>query len=424
MATAQPEAAGARRSRWGESGRMLTALRYAQFRRYWLGNLAAVGGQQMMWVAQGWLVYELTKSAVYLGYVGLATAAPAILLNLAGGVVADRFDQRKVILSTQVVTAVAVFLLGSLTALDIVQVWQVLVVAFISGSMQAFNNPARQSIFPQLLDRKDLPNAVALNSVVWQGTRIVAPATGGIVVAAFGEAITLMLCSAGFLVLGLIVVGLTVEQRAPQVRGSMFGELNEGIAFIRTHFLFAFLIGMSFFNSFFGFSAQQLMPVFAVDILDIGSAGLGVLLSLSGVGSILGIIALGYAGDVKHKGMLIVGGAIMYGVFIILFARSTWAPLSFMAVFLMGASSSVYMITVQTALQLRVPDELRGRVMGIYGMTYNVGPLGALQAGIIADSFDAPTALTLGGIAIILFAGGVAFSRREVRRLEAAAVPA
>jgi MFS family permease len=424
MAITGPKAETTRPSRWGESSRMLSALRYAQFRRYWLANLAAVGGQQMMWVAQGWLVYDLTDSAVYLGYVGLATAAPAILLNLVGGVVADRFDQRKVILTTQIVTAVSVFSLGLLTALDIVQVWQVLVVAFMSGSMQAFNNPARQSIFPQLVDRKDLPNAVALNSVVWQGTRIVAPATGGIVVAAFGEAITFMLCSAGFLVLGLVVVGLKVEPRTRQVRESMFGELNEGLAFIRTHFLFAFLIGMSFFNSFFGFSAQQLMPVFAVDILDVGSVGLGVMLGLSGVGSILGIVALGYAGDVKHKGMLIVGGAILYGSFIILFSLSTWVPLSFVALFFMGASSSVYMITVQTALQLRVPDELRGRVMGIYGMTYNVGPLGAVLAGFIADSFGAPTALALGGIAIILFAAGVAFSRREVRRLQAVAVPA
>jgi MFS family permease len=329
-----------------------------------------------------------------------------------------------VILTTQVVTAVSVFVLGVLTALDVVQVWQVLVVAFMSGSMQAFNNPARQSIFPQLVDRKDLPNAVALNSIVWQGARIVAPATGGIVVAAFGEAVTFMLCSAGFLVLGLIVVGLNVERRARQATESVFGELNEGIAYIRTHFLFAFLIGMSFFNSFFGFSAQQLMPVFAVNILDIGPEGLGFMLGLSGVGSILGIVALGYAGDVKHKGMLIVGGAILYGCFIILFALSTWVPLSFLALFLMGASGSIYMITVQTALQLRVPDELRGRVMGIYGMTYNVGPLGAVQAGFIADRFDAPTALALGGIAIILFAGGIASSRSEVRRLQAVAVPA
>lgn len=420
MATAEGRARPTLTARLGDGTRMFSALRYAQFRRYWFGSLAAVSGQQMMWVAQGWLVYRLTDSALYLGYVGLATALPALLLNLVGGVVADRFDQRRVILMTQLVTATSVCCLALLTALELVHVWHVLVAAFISGSMQAFNNPARQSIFPQLLDRKDLMNAVALNSIIWQGTRIVAPATAGVLVAVFGEAATFLVCGAGFLSLGLVVAGLKVETRVRRdMPSSPFSDLGEGIAFVRAHFLFAFLIGMSFFNSFFGFSTQQLMPVFAVDVLDIGSKGLGLLFSLSGAGSILGIAALGYAGDVQRKGLLIVGGAVLYGSFIIVFGISTIVPLSFAAVFLIGASSSIYMITVQTALQMRVPDELRGRVMGIYGVTYNVGPLGAIQAGLLADRFDAPTAFVVGGLAIMLFAAGVAASRAEVRQLQA-----
>jgi MFS family permease len=400
---------------------MFSALRYPQFRRYWFGNLAAVSGQQMMWVAQGWLVYRLTDSALYLGYVGLATAAPAVLLNLVGGVVADRFDQRRVVLLTQLVTAASVAWLAVLTALGAVQVWHVLVAAFIAGSMQAFNNPARQSIFPHLLDRKDLMHAVALNSIVWQGTRIVAPAIAGLVITQFGEATTFFVCAAAFLSLGLVVAGLRVEKRTRRDQpASPLTDLVEGITFIRAHFLFAFLIGMSFFNSFFGFSTQQLMPVYAVDILNIGPDGLGLLFSLSGIGSILGIAALGYARDVQQQGLLIVAGAVLYGCFTILFGISTSVPLSFAAIFLMGASSSIYMITVQTALQLRVPDELRGRVMGIYGVTYNIGPLGALQAGFIADRFGAPAAFVIGGLAIVLFAAGVAASRAEIRGLRLA----
>jgi MFS family permease len=405
-------------ARLGDGGRMFSALRYPQFRRFWFGNLAAVSGQQMMWVAQGWLVYRLTDSALYLGYVGLATAAPAVLLSLVGGVVADRFDQRRVVLLTQLVTAASVSWLAVLTASDLVQVWHVLVAAFIAGSMQAFNNPARQSIFPHLLDRKDLMNAVGLNSIVWQGTRIVAPATAGVIITLFGEATVFFLCAAGFLILGLVVAGLSVEKRTRRDSlTSPVRDLVEGIAFIRAHFLFAFLIGMSFFNSFFGFSTQQLMPVYAVDILNIGPDGLGMLFTVSGIGSIVGIAALAFARDVQQKGLLIVGGAVLYGCFIILFGISTSVPLSFAAIFLMGASSSIYMITLQTALQLRVPDELRGRVMGIYGVTYNIGPLGALQAGFIADRFGAPTAMVIGGLAIILFAAGVASSRAEVRGL-------
>ena len=395
---------------------MISALRYPQFRAYWFGNLAAVSGQQMMWVAQGWLVYRLTDSALYLGYVGLATAAPAVLLNLVGGVVADRFDQRRVISLTQVVTASSAFCLALLTALGQVHVWQVLVVAFVSGSMQAFNNPARQSIFPQLLDRKDLMNAVALNSIIWQGARIVAPATAGILLTLFGEATVFFLCAVGFLPLALVVARLRVDgAKRRETSASPLSDLTEGLSFIRTHFLFAFLIGMSFFNSFFGFSIQQLMPVFAVDILHIGADGLGVLFSLSGIGAILGVAALGYASNVQRTGLLIVAGAVLYGAFLIVFGTSSFVPLSFAAIFLMGASGSIYMISLQSTLQLRVPDELRGRVMGIYGMTYNIGPLGALFSGFIADRLGAPAAAVTGGLAIILFAVGAAATRPELR---------
>jgi MFS family permease len=416
MATAEKRAFPPLFARFGAAARMVSALRYAQFRHYWFGNLAAVSGQQMMWVAQGWLVYRLTDSALYLGYVGLATAAPAILLNLIGGVVADRFDQRRVIVLTQAVTTTSAFCLAVLTVLDLVHVWHVLVVAFVSGSMQAFNNPARQSIFPQLLDRKDLMNAVALNSIVWQGTRIVAPAAAGIVVTLFGEATVFFLCAAGFLALALVVARLRLEgAKRRDVSASPVSDLIEGLGFIRTNFLFAFLIGMSFFNSFFGFSIQQLMPVFAVDILGIGAGGLGLLFSLSGIGSILGVAALAYASNVQRTGQLIVAGAVLYGGFLILFGISTVVPLSFAAIFLMGGSGSIYMISIQSTLQLRVPDELRGRVMGMYGMTYNIGPLGALLSGFIADRFGAPAAAVVGGLAIMLFAAGAAATRPELR---------
>jgi len=400
--------------------RMLNALRHPQYRRYWLGNLAAVSGQQMMWVAQGWLIYRLTDSPLYLGYAGLATAAPAIILNLIGGVFADRLDQRKVIFTTQIIIAATVACLATLTALDLVRVWHILVAAFISGSTQAFNNPARQSIFPQLVDRKDLMNAVSLNSIVWQGTRIVAPATGGVIVAALGEAVTFYVVAMGFLGLGFAVIGLKVERHVRARNRAVLSELAEGLGFIRDNFLFTFLIAMSFFNSFFGMSVQQLMPVFARDILEVGPAGMGFLFSMSGVGSLLGIFAIGLLGDFERKGLLIVGGASVYGLCLVLFALSTMYPLSAAAMFCMGAFSSIYTITLQTTLQLRVPDELRGRVMGVYGMTHNIGPLGAVQAGVVASAFSAPVAVAIGGCAILFFALSTALTRREVRRLQAA----
>jgi MFS family permease len=399
---------------------MLSALKYPHFRRFWFGNAAAVGGQQIMWLAQGVLVFDLTGQAFAIGYVGLATAAPAILLNLVGGVVADRIDQRKIIFVTQIVTAASVGLLAFLVAADVVEVWHVVAVAFVGGCTQAFNNPARQAIFPALVERKDLMNAVALNSMVWQSMRIVAPAAGGLALATVGVAATYTLVCAGFLLLGVAVIGLPAQPSQRSRRATPLADLKEGLRFISANFLFTFLIGMSFFNSFFGFSTQQLMPVFTEEILHVSKFWLGILLSVSGIGAILGIGALGYAGDIERKGLLIIGGATAFGAFIILFALSTFYPLSLAMMFLMGAAGTVYMITVQTTLQMRVPDELRGRVMGIYGITHNVGPLGALQAGYIADTVSPPAALIVGGVAIIVFAVGIAYSNRSVRTLQSA----
>ena len=410
-------------SRLLAAGRVVGALRSPRYRRYWLGNLAAVSGQQMMWVAQGWLIYRLTDSPLYLGYAGLATAAPAIVLNLVGGVLADRLDQRRVIFATQLVTAASVAGLATLTALDLVQPWHVLAVGFASGATQAFGNPARQSLFPQLIEREQLMNAVALNSMVWQSTRIVAPAAGGVLVGTVGEAATFYLAAASFSLLGFIVIGLRVEREVRGRRETMLRDLAVGLGFIREHFLFAFLIGMSFVNSFFGNASQQLMPVFARDILDAGPSGMGLLMSAGGFGAILGLGVTAALTDYDRKGYLLVGGASAYGAFLVLFALSTSYPLSLFASFFMGAFGSVYMITVQTALQLRVPDELRGRVMGVFGMTYNMGPLGGLQAGAVADAFSAPAAVALSGLAIIAFASSATL-RSEVRRLEAASAPA
>lgn len=399
---------------------MLSALRYPQYRRFWFGNLAAVSGQQMMWIAQGWLVYQMTGSALYLGYAGLATAAPAILLNLVGGVLADRLDQRRVIFVTQVLTGISILVLATLTALDLVRVWHVLAIAFVSGATQAFNNPARQSILPQLIERREMMNAISLNSIIWQGTRIVAPAVGGVLVATAGEAVTFFLAAIGALALGFIALTLKVEQPQRHARETMLKDLGEGVSFIRENFLFAFLIGMSFFNSFFGMAVQQLMPAFARDVLEVGPSGLGFLMSVSGIGSVLSLLALGYLRDYEKTGILLIGGATAYGGLLILFALSTFYPLSLVIMFFTGAFSSVYMITLQTTLQLRVPDELRGRVMGIFGMTHNIGPLGAIQAGLIADSFGAAAAVAVSGGAIMSFALGVALARSEVRQLQRA----
>ena len=412
------------KSRLAALSRMGVALRYPQYRRYWFSNLAAVSGQQMMILTQGWLIYDLTESPLYLGYAGLATAVPAIVLNLVGGVLADRLDQRRIIALGDCVTATLICTIATLTVLDLVQPWHVLVNAFVWGAMQAFMNPARQAIFPQLIDRKDLMNAVSLNSMVWQATRVVAPSLAGLIVATLGTPVAFYVAASGFLTMAVVVLTLKTSP-VPAARGtSMVEDLTQGLKFIRGNFIFQFLIGMTFFNSLFGSAVFQLMPVFARDVLDVGAAGLGFLLSASAVGSITGVVIIGALSQFERKGLLVVGGATAYGLALLVFAGSTMFVVSAVAIAFVGLFNQIYMVAVQTTLHMRVPDELRGRVMGVYGMTYNLGPLGALQAGAVAAAFSAPVAVAVGGIAIISFSLGVALSTREVRQLQATASPA
>jgi MFS family permease len=407
-----------RTARLPRSLQIFTALRHPQYRRYWFGNLAAVSGQQMMWVAQGFLIYKLTDSPLYIGYAGLMTAAPAIVLNLVGGAIADRVNLKALIIVTQAVTGAVLIGLGLITIADAVAPWHILAVAFAIGALQAFSNPARQAIFPHMVDRADLPNAVALNSMVWQGTRIVAPATGGVLIGLFGSGVVFVICGVTFLVFSLVCLSLVVPAVLKVAGANLVREMAEGVRFVFANGLFAFLIGMSFFNSFFGMATMQMFPVFAEDILDIGPSGLGTLYAASGVGSLLGIFLFGALSEYRRRGLLMIGGATLFGGFIVLFALSTWYIGSLVALFCMGIANQLYMVTVQSTLQLQVPDHLRGRVMGLYGMTYSMGPLGALQAGAVASVFGAPAAAALGGLVIAGFTLVVATSNRRVRHLE------
>jgi MFS family permease len=401
---------------------VFTALRHPSFRRFWLGSVASVMGFQIMMVAQGWLVYDLTGSKLVLGYLGLAAGLPAIGLNLFGGVMADKVDQRRLLIITQAASSFVMFILASLVLLDMVQVWHLMSSAFLIGSIQAFDAPTRQAMFPHLIDRVDMMNAVALNSMVWQGTRVIGPALGGLIIGTrLGIAPGFYGAFLGFLVMALIVSTLRLPPLKSARETSMSQDMAQGINFVRTNRIFVFLIGMTFFNSMFGISYIFLFPVFAKDIFEAGTSGLGFLSAATGIGALIGTVFTASLGNFQRKGWLLLAGAVLFGIFLILFAvtSSIFAslPLAMGIIFLAGASTSTYMITVMSTLQTLVPDELRGRVMGIYGMTWSLLPLGAMQAGAIAQFTSAPFAVALGGLAVILFAVGMAVTNSQVRNL-------
>jgi len=402
---------------------MPPAFRYPKYRLYWSGTLASVVGFQMFQFGQLWLVHQLTGSPLYLGYVGLAQAIPAIALNLVGGVFADRLNRRVLILSTQILNAALIATLATLTYLNQVEVWHVLVIAFGAGAVNAFDQPARQAIYPSLIDRSAMMSAVALNSSIWSGVRIIAPALAGFVIAAVGTSTVFYLATAGFVVMAVVMLRLKVPPSEDRSRNSPFGDLKQGLKFIKGNVIFSFLIGMTFFNSFFGMAYMTMMPVFAVDILDVGAKGQGQLLSVSGLGALMITLWLGSRSGIGHEGLRVIGGAVIYGAVVAAFAITAQMvgsfPLALALMFLSGVFGSVYMIAIMTSLQIMVPDEMRGRVMGFYSMTWSIIPLGGMQAGAIGSVLGAPWALVIGGLAVVLFALVVATFNPQVRNLTA-----
>ena len=401
---------------------MFTALRHSSFRRFWMGMVASVLGFQIMTVAQGWLIYILTDSKIALGLVGLAAGLPAIALNLFGGVIADKVNQRRLLIATQTTSSMVMLALAILTLTGLVEPWHIITSAFLIGSVQAFDTPTRQSLFPHLIDREDMLNAVALNSMVWQGTRVIGPAIGGVIIGTrLGVAPGFFAPFLGFLVMAVMIATLKLPPIQRAEGASFFHDMAQGINFVRTNTIFAFLISMTFFNSIFGMSYIFILPVFAKDIFNVGELGLGVLHAASGAGALLGTLITASLGNFQRKGWLILGGAVLFGTFLILFAVTgslfKFFPLSLVFIFCAGVSTSIYMITIMSTLQLMVPNELRGRVMGIYGMTWSLLPVGAMQAGAIAEYTSAPLAVAIGGAAVIFFAIVMGLSIRQVRTL-------
>ena len=398
------------------------AFRHAAFRAYWFGNLASVSGSQMFRFAQLWVIHDLTGSPLYLGFLGVAQSVPAILFMLVGGVVADRVDRRRLLMLTQPIAGSTLLLLGVLTFLGIVEVWHLLAVAAINSLVEAFDWPARQSIYPRLIDRETMTSAVALDSAVWQGTRIGGPALAGFFIAAFGSAVPFFMAGCGYFVMALVMWRLRLTPQADRApHGNPVADLIEGVRFIWSNSIFAFLIGMVFFNSFFGMSYIMLMPVFAVDVLKVGVEGQGLLMSVGGIGALLTTLRLGAMGATRHRGIMVIGGACAYGLVLAAFGVTAEIVSSFylalVFIFTLGVFQSVYMISVTSSLQIMVPDRMRGRVMGIYAMNWSIFPLGGMQAGALASWIGAPLAVTIGGLAVAMFAIGPSALNQQVRRL-------
>lgn len=397
----------------------LSALRHRNYRLYWWGQLSSVLAQNMEGVAQSWLVLELTNSPLLLGLTGLTYAAPTIALTLLGGVIADRADRRRIMILSQCASALTFLLLATLIVFEWVTLWHVLVAAFLSGCVRAFDRPSRMALLPQMVPKEDIANAVAIGGTIWQLNRLVGPAVAGMLIYLIGIGPTYYFCFFASLSAVLLWLGIRLApSTTPLSSGGVMHHMKEGVNFIRTNEIYYTFIGMTFFNSVFGMSYLILMPVFARSVLNVGSQGFGFLQSAGGAGALIGVLAVAWFSHSRGQSRLAICGAIAFGIFLISFALSNSYQLSLILAVALGVASQFYMTIISAILQVNLPNELRGRVMGIYGLTWELMPVGGMIAGAIAEFAGAPMAVGFGGFMVAGMAIAVAIFLPSIRRLE------
>jgi len=378
-----------------------------------------VGATQLVILGQGWLIFKLSGSALELGYLGAAASIPTILLAIVGGAMADRFDKRILLM---LCSASNVVLLSCLALLDfsgLVQVWHILCVALAISFITGIEWPTRSAFFPHLIEREGMLSAVALNAFIWQSTRMAMPAVGGFIITLWGTWSIFALAAVGYSFMFTVLLNMKIHVPGNK-QESTWSQAKAGIQYIVNHELFAWLILLTMVCMFFGNSYMQIMPVF-IDLLGSDEQGYGTILSASGVGSLVGtffIIGLQHS---PYLGRVILGGAAGLSICLLGFWLSSLNG-SFISAMLFtmlaAAFGSGLMISTMTVLQMKVPDNLRGRVNGIHSMSYSMVPLGGLFLGMLSNSFSAPMAILLGASISLAFCTYVALRKPVIRNFD------
>ncbi|MFZ2488610.1 MAG: MFS transporter [Anaerolineae bacterium] len=400
--------------------RTFTALHYPNYRLWFIGQLVSLAGTWMQSTAQGYLIYELTRSASFLGYVGFVGGIPSWVFTLYGGLIADRFARRTIILLAQSAMMLWAFILAWLVFAHLVQPWHVLVLALLNGVANAFDAPARQAFVVELVDRKDLTNAIALNSTMFNAAAVVGPAIAGAVYALFGPAWCFMVNGLSYLavIAALLQMQLQPVEVAPR-SGSMLAAVRQGLGFVAHDSVTRILTVNMAILSLFGVSIVTLFPAWAVDVLHGDVRTNGLLLGARGLGAMSGALLLASLGRTSARGRWWTIGSFVMPVAMVLFALARWLPLSLLLLVVVGWGFMVIANSSNALVQTRVPDALRGRVMSVYTLTFFGGmPLGSLLAGQLADRIGEPGVVLMNAGVVFLAAVVVWLMLPSIRRLE------
>ena len=403
-------------------GGMFRALSHRDYRLFWIGAFLSNIGTWMQAVAQGWLVLLLTNSAFWLGLDGFFATAPGLVLTLVGGVFADLVDRRRLLIMTQIVAGLAALGLATLVYTELVNRWMVLGFSFITGCCMTLAAPSFLAMTYDLVGREDLANAVAMNSTQFQLSRVVGPALAGVAFKVFGLAGCFFANGLSFIavVAALWVVRPATRPPTHSVRDrrAFWRDLVEGFRYVRNRPRVSSLLLMSAVNSLFGAPYFTLIPIYARDIFKLGETGLALMMGAAGIGAFLGALLVPYLGDFRRKGWFVLGGDIAFGLFIMAFAVSIrlWPSLLFLVG--VGFSIVVAVAITNTLLQKLVTDQMRGRVMSMFMLSFiGVFPLGNIVAGAASKHFGPQYTLATGGLIIVICATGVMIFNRRLREL-------
>jgi len=407
-------------SRSGEGARQTFAsLGHRNYRLWFTGQTFSLVGTWMQTTALGFLIFELTRSPAYLGYVGFASGVPIWLFSLFGGVVSDRMPRRNLLVITQTSMMILAFILAALTFMGVVQPWQIVVLAFLSGVANAFDAPARQAFVVELVERSDLANAIALNSTMVNLGSAIGPALAGVAYALFGPGWCFTINAVSFLAVIVALLMMRLQRQPRRIgRGSTFDDLREGLRYVVSHSTIRVLIVIATVSTLFGLSFATLLPAWAVAILGGDSTTNGFLQSARGLGALIGALTIASLSRFNFKGRLLTIGSFLLPVSLLIWAAIRWLPLSLVLLVSVGAGSMFVINLANILVQLHVTDELRGRVMGVYTLAlFGTMPIGSLFFGGGAQITSEPITVAFGAAALAVLAVFLWLRVPELRRL-------
>ena len=398
--------------------RALAAFNYRDFRILWLGAFTSTVGSWMQKVAQAWIIFDLTKSSFYLGLDDFLGQLPILLLTLVGGVVADRHDRRRVLIGSQVVQMSTALTLAALVYFDAVHVAWILALSFIAGLGQAFGGPAYQALIPSLVEKKDLPNAIALNSIQFNLARVIGPLLAGATLAAWGGAVCFGLNGLSFLFVIVALLGLTHTHVKPVEQKPLLDEMRGGLRYARGEPAIVALTVLGGLTTFLGLPLLTFLPIFAKDVFGGDINEFSHMMAFSGAGAVCGALVTAWLGRFHHMGRTLLVILGVFGALVTAFSLSRVMWLSDVLLFLTGGTLLMTFSMTSSLVQLIVPDHLRGRVMSIYMVAFRGGmPLGSLAAGYAATWTSAPFVLAVNGLLIVCVAGYFLVRSHGVREL-------